>query len=316
MQIGFDFSDTLTPAFTEQPAGTWLRPRFARDELAAELDRVREAVQSIAGPARPLFEQGIVVCSDWLASIRYTHDVSIPLNWFTPQPEAVAAFVRHCDTFAGSEFTSSAPTIEYKVMVEPEAKHYGMFVEGVGSLIVTTRGSYPNTTRISAEYLPYRDDFFFAGYRDNAAIIEASCAVWCDAYCADKIAFAPSGVASVPTFIANGREHIMTSIGYHGTYAIGKAWTFCRFADWHAPAYAYREHCEATDRGRIERGDYRGMIVMVRGQKCVIDGFAWTVGADLKSYTPTYSSEEDGQTDMHDPEGDDEEEDEEHCATY
>ena len=104
--------------------------------------------------------------------------------------------------------------------------------------------------------------------------MEVPYTVWGRAYCADKLAMAGKKVASVPTFIVNGREYVNDGTTSRGSYCECEGWTFCAPEDWAGPTYNYESQCKAWDEGRAERGDRRGLIIRVRGRLCVLDGVA------------------------------------------
>jgi hypothetical protein len=285
MQFGFSFDDTPDPVFVELAHGTWNAPRFTHSQLIEALAASSVGVKFITGPSRALFAQGIGQLQEEQAALQALgqardgggFSLDSPCYFrrdrIEADPQAVAAFIRHCETFAGTVSTSSGPVIEYKTRVEPRMKTFGVYVENVGSLIVRehtkTHGDWP----LTVVFAPYRDTLFLAHYSDDAATMEAPGNLWRPAYSADKIAMA-KGNASVEPFVFQGRKYIITSISTHGAYAEGAAWTFCRLQDWNGPTYTYQEHNKVADAGRISRGDYRGLVISVRGQKCVIDGFA------------------------------------------
>lgn len=302
MQIGFDFLEVAIPSFSELADGAWNAVEVTETQLMQALISAGVASRNIAGPVGRLFAAGIEA-----AKLEQQHSIeSYRHAWakdktfsvrgipFKASAEAIEAFVTDCRIFAGSD-VSASHGVEYKARTRPGYEVSAMYVEGVGSLIARR---WDNSGPARLEFQPYRSSTFFASVKDDAHTIEASCALWCDAYCADKIAMAPKGVASVPTCVLEGRQYIITSISW-GTVAMGDAWTFCRFADWTGPAYTYPERNKAADAGRVERGDYRGHIVMVKGQKCVIDGYAHVIGRDSKTYAtrPLAGDEEVDQAD-------------------
>jgi hypothetical protein len=53
-----------------------------------------------------------------------------------------------------------------------------------------------------------------------------------------------------------------------------KGWTFVPEHQWSGPIRSYKEQIRAFDLGIVERGDLRGVAVLVGGARCVIDGVA------------------------------------------
>lgn len=143
-----------------------------------------------------------------------------------------------------------------------------MYVEGMGTL------SYRrwSATNFGVDFDTFRDSVFLDSYQDRQPVIYAPEHVWAKAYCADKLAMSGAGVASVPTFTLNGREYVNTGSSGTRDYHECHAWTIRPLAQWDGPTYSYQTHCQAWDEGRIERGDQHGLVVSVRGKKCVLDG--------------------------------------------
>jgi hypothetical protein len=268
-QFGFDFGDTA-PAFTEAPFGTWNDPEFTLTEHRALFAKASAGLERIAGPARPLFREGIEASSAQLAKmIEWSpreEDQSFGL-WradFKPDAGQFLAFVAHCSTMIGASF----PGIEYKVRSVATMMTAAMFIQDVGTIIVRQWAN----DNIGIDYHPWRDHFFLESYRDTIQRHEVPYTVWGRAYCADKLAMSGKNVASVPTFAVNGREYINDGTTSRGSYCECEGWTFCAAEAWTGPTYNYTSQCKAWDEGRAERGDRRGLIVRVRGQLCVLDG--------------------------------------------
>lgn len=291
-QFGFDFGDAPTHSFVLHPEGTFLDPERTSAEYTDYFAKAESALLAIAGPARALFRMGIETAKkeqarfDSFREADSTYGIS---PWFNAPAELVEAFVAHCKAMEGT----AHPGFEYKVRHHFRSSVVAMYADNIGSLIVRS-----SKTRSSIEYAPYRDSFFIQGYMDDAPAMEAPIGLWRRTYCADKIAFA-KGAASVKSFALNGRRYIVTGMSYFGNEAHANAWTFCRIEDWHGETFTYQSHGSAVDEGRLERGDYRGIVVRVDGQLCVIDGYATVFDDNAdKDTTPLCSDDEEDDEDV------------------
>lgn len=273
-QCGFDFGgETVADDFSEHPAGAWNGLKFTTAQHVALLNCADAAARGIVGPGRALFCQGIKASQEQHADMlsrRSFDDAAVYSLWrpsFEPTREALEAFIAHCLIHAGATYSG----IEYKTRNECKMLTAAMFVPGVGALVVRQWG---DVDVLGIDYHPWRDAFFMDSYRDSLPSIFAPHAVWAGSYCADKLAYANNGVASVPTFAVNGREYINDGSTGKGRYQECEGWTFRPKDDWRGPTYNYQTQCKVWDEGRTERGDRRGLVVRVRGQLCVVDGVA------------------------------------------
>lgn len=269
-QFGFDFGDAAARAFALDEPGTWLDPEYTVEQYRAMFAKGTDAVQRIAGPARPLFARGLALAGDELEKMveRCDEDDEPRHLWRVtckPTDDEFDAFVAHCRAMVGSVFDG----IEYKVRDEDGCvATAAMYVRDVGTLIAWR---WSETNR-AIDFQPWRDSFFLDSYRDRIHAIEAPYSTWGHAYCADKLANSNDGIASVPTFVVNGREYINDGGFSRGSYRECEGWSFTAFSDWQGATFSYRSQCRAWDNGSLERGDRRGLVVRVRGQLCVLDG--------------------------------------------
>lgn len=271
-QAGFDFSDDQEQVYAELMSGGWLAPKFTTSEYRSMFERADAALQGIVGPARPLLAMGVAAARAELAKMLDCCARGEPFELWRVVVEAtpaeVLAFVTHCTAMAGVEFQFEG--IEYKTRENPRMSVAAICVADVGSIVVRT---WPNAN-IGVDFKVGRDLFFLHGIDDDRRRIYAPESVFAGTYCADKLANANDGVASVPTFTLQGREYINGGGYGHNTYHECQAWTFRPVGEWRGPTYSYRTQHQAVDAGRIERSDRRGLIVSVRGQLAVIDGSA------------------------------------------
>ena len=176
--------------------------------------------------------------------------------------DELARFGPHCTA------PGCADGIETRHRSTPSVELWAMHVDGVGTLTARRWAS-----GASASFTPGRDPALRESYRDTQPTHALAVEYWREAYCADKLAMAGEGVASVPTFTYGGQEWINDG-GWYGPGKLAgcEGWRFVPLADWHGPTYSYSTQCRAWDEGCLERGDRRGLVVSVRGQKCVLAG--------------------------------------------
>ncbi|WP_321959579.1 hypothetical protein [Burkholderia cenocepacia] len=269
-QFGFDFGDATARAFALDEQSTWLDPKHTVEQYRAMFAKGTDTIQGITDPARPLFVRGLILASDELEKMveRCGEDDEPRALWRVtcePTNDEFDAFVAHCRAMASSTFDG----IEYKVRDNDGCvATAAMYVRDVGTLIAWR---WSETNR-AIDFQPWRDSFFLESYRDRIQAIEAPYSTWGRAYCADKLANSNDGIASVPTFVVNGREYINDGGFSRGPYRECEGWSFTAFADWQGATFSYRSQCRAWDNGSLERGDRRGLVVRVRGQLCVLDG--------------------------------------------
>lgn len=270
-QIGFNFGSS-EPDLQEQEDGGWNDPQFTFQQYAAMFAKAEDTLQLLGGLARALADRG-------LAEAREQHkcmqecprdDGSAYDLWrsrFELSDQEANDFVKHCE--AMSRIATAG--MEFKVRRGHDGHVYaGMYVAGLGSVIVRRWAS----DNIGADFHLFRSPFFLASYRDSQAAYHVPDSVWEKAYCAEKLASSNDGIANVPTFTYCGREFINDGGWGRGDYRECEGWTFRPIADWNGPTYTYKTQCRAWDEGRLERGDRRGLVVSVRGTRCVMDGAA------------------------------------------
>lgn len=273
-QTGFDFGDEVAHRFEASAPGTWLHPQFTTAQYDAIFSKAAQVLPGVVGLTRELFERG-------LAAARAEHAEMVECSGADDQPyqlwraecgatgQEFDQFIAHCRAMSGTGLAD----LESKVRDRRHGLRAALYVRDLGTLVAWRSSA----GFCGIDFRPWRDAFLFDSFQDHMALIEASYSAWAPGYCADKLAFADQGVATVPTVVIQGREYIITSVSGNGRYQEGQAWTFCALADWRGPTYNYRSHCHAYDNGSVERGDHRGLIVRVRGELCVIDGAATIV---------------------------------------
>lgn len=254
-------------------SGTWLDPQFTTNQYCAMFETARSAVQRIVGPSRSLFERGLGFAD--------AEGHALPTDG-----EVFVRRDRVQDPRCGAWHVDGR---------NPCSKRW----HADRAALVGVDNYY------AIDFLPWRDSFLGDSYRDGMQEIEAPCSIWAKAYCADKLVCSSDGIASVPTFMLNGREFINDGGMSHGQYRECEGWSFTPKAEWNGPTYSYRSQCRAWDDGSLERGDRRGLVVRV--QLCVLDG-AVTV-YDTRATEAVWTGTDDDEVDVVAEDGTEEERD-------
>lgn len=270
-QGGFDFfGGNDEPDFKEDPAGTWNEsaPRLTTEEHNARLEAAGVALTMLPPLLQAMYVHGIKRMRDDQACMlrRGPRDDAYGLmaRGFQLEAATMGQFLALC---RGS---LSGDGVEYKTRNEHRQMTAGIYVEGVGSLVLHIWRKADGDQH-SVSYSLHRCTFFRRGYDDDRTEFEVPAGVWAKAYCADKLAYSGDGIASVPTFTYAGREWVNTGGLSSGTYRNCNAWSIRPQEDWNGPTYTYTELIRAMDEGRIERGEHRGHLIRVRGKVCVMD---------------------------------------------
>lgn len=268
MQFGFDFEIDFARSFAEHAPCTWNRPMIGMEKFRAVLDNAATPLARIAGPARALFRMAIDAAIVKLATDECTlRTGTLQFDEVTLDVpnEQIELFIAHCIGMQGSDFYG----IQYKVR-QGLNTYAGMYIDNVGSLVAYKwKGG---STRLS--YQPVRSTLFLDSYADHRPVIQLPYSVWHKSYCADKLCNSGRKLTNVQPFVYQGRQYVVTGGMSHRNVAVYDGWRLCALADWKGPTYSYESHGAAASAGKVERGDHRGMIVLVRGQKFVMESGA------------------------------------------
>lgn len=173
--------------------------------------------------------------------------------------------------------------VAIKFRQEHRAWTAGIHISGIGSVLV----SQVSSNRPTVQFHPVRHTFFLDSFRDDRRVVHLMQSIWGHTYCADKIAYAGKGVASVKPFDFNGSQWIITAcVSGGGDPPYGEAWRLQAATSWPQRTYNYVEHGTAQNEGLIERGDYRGLIVRVRKAMFVLERGMVVVGNRVASRVP------------------------------
>jgi hypothetical protein len=167
---------------------------------------------------------------------------------------------------------------------------FAAHIEGVGSLVGRR---WSNDSR-AIDYQVGRDCELRRSYSDDTKMHIVAAAEWRRFYAGQALAEAGAGVAHVKALAYQGRRYVISGVRGFRRRCEGEAWSITRAEAWRGPTYSYRSQVKAWDEGRRERGDRRGLVVMVDRQTCVLDGFALFVDDDDTGETTGASSSDEG----------------------
>ncbi|MGF6440226.1 hypothetical protein [Paraburkholderia youngii] len=317
MQSGFDFGDLQAVRAIEVAAGTWEqnyeRPSLGLPDFQAMAVNARAKLNTVPASAREYFDAGVQRFEAALGSLKNAVEVkrsdlsTLEEFEFEPEGPLAEAFTSLSRRHSGA--ATPADGVKWKVREQIDASYYAVRVEGVGTVILR---KYFHHDTVSITYEPpsplgrrCTDRFFLDSYADAAQSIELPHKLWGVAFAADKIAYAGKGKASVPTFRYGGREYVVTSrlssIKNGSAYAIGTAWALCPISQWPGKSYSYQEHSKLLEDGRQERSDYRGIVVLVRGQEMVIESAMFVYDLNAEPQTYVLDAGETSMDEDHDP---------------
>lgn len=269
-QAGFDFSDDdAQPIAAEDPPGTWLITQLTTAQYRQHAAVATRAATRLDPLLQRLFLYVIEQIEPRLEKMAETIDddgsaYTLSGIGLEVPPEVWEAFAKGCDSqqWAGCET---------RVRHGPWCSIYAVYVPQVGSLVGHRwdQGSY------HLHYDVGRDAELRPSYDDGAPRFDVPARLWPSLYCSKTLAEARDKPASVRTYAIQGRRYIITCIGSRGGhYSQACAWSVVAASDWRGPTYTYREQCRAWDEGRKERGDQSGLVVMIGGQRCVLNSYA------------------------------------------
>jgi hypothetical protein len=265
--------------FGDSAPGMWTEPTWPLAGYEVALSQAKAIVAHLPVAARSLFRSAVDATHNRIANLKpRASDYHLVGHMVNVDHESTVAFRDYCYLMTGE----CGQDTQFKVRTEYRAWSAGMYIRGAGSLVVRCFGD----TNCRVEYFPWEDNFFLQSYRDTRRSAQLSQTVWGNAYCADKLADSGAGVASVKPFMFDDRTWIITSICSGGSEpAMGEAWSLRPITEWPGVTYSYATQGASVEKGLIERGDHRGLVVRARGALHVIDG-AMTVFEKAKPVAP------------------------------
>lgn len=262
---------SLAKPFQEQPVGSWSNPKFTLMQWQSLLVAATTALDTVDAAVQPLFAQGLV---DAKVRLQEMVDAGVPLSddttfalWrprFRPSERDINRFIEHCSAMAPAAAHSG---VEYKVRETMEgALTFGMYVPHAGSVIIRRWSS----AGIGVDFRLTRDAFFLDSYRDDVPAIEAPYLQWAAVDNRSLLLQSHTWAPEVKTFVIEGVRLVNCGVLGFGSYRECDAWAFVSRSQWRGPVYSPQSQEVAADTGRIERGDRRGLLVLVDHEPCIL----------------------------------------------
>jgi hypothetical protein len=261
LQMGLFFDESSADIAISE-SGSWNFPCFNLVEYQRLVVQARVNVSCVPPGLLPFFLLGIEASEQ---SISQGSPEDRPSQWRAVAHLNDSAWLG-LNAVATPELCFGA---ECKVRIAPRSKVIGVYVEGVGSLIVHGWVS-SGDCRYWAEFFPWRSCFFRPSFRDAVSVISEAYSSWENVVSGMQFSSAGDKVPSVPTVKVKGREYVVTSAVYSRKYREGEAWAFVRLCDWAGPSFTYDENIKEMEAGSKERGDQRGTLAKIRGEICVL----------------------------------------------
>jgi hypothetical protein len=283
--VSFDFNDAICPIAAEDPPGTWLHTALTVAQYRQHIREAKAATARLDPRLQPLFSEGIEELERRLESIRDDGNAfALFAICVEVSPDGWEAFAKACES-------ESSAGLETRVRHGTWSTTYALYVPQVGSLVADRWHHGSGLSYQVGRAADLRQSFV-----DGAPQFEVPARRWRPLYTGHIIAEAHDKPASVRAFTFQGCRYAITSTVSKGRYWEASAWTIGAGADWHGPTYTYAQQCCAWDGGRKERGDQRGLEVIVRGQHCVLDRYTRLVDPNDDSYADTDAECEDETT--------------------
>ena len=162
---------------------------------------------------------------------------------------------------------SPYPGLLFKYRKTSQLETCSIFVDDAGTLTVR-RWAVDN---FSAQYAPYKTTDFLESYQDDIPRVALSSKIWGAGNNCQRLAESGDGIASLTAFEYNGRLYCGNGGSFSGAGGETTGWRLTSLLDWQGPTYTYSSALKAFDSGCKERGDLRGLVVLVNRQKCVFE---------------------------------------------
>jgi hypothetical protein len=265
-QAGFDFGSPNEAGFAEDPPGTWLEPSWSSETYRSYFTTAEQALLTTPALLQPLFRDAIEQARSHLCDLDETCEddgsgFSLPRIALDIDVEADAwrLFVRGCtdSEFAGVETVARQGDV---------CAIFAAHVAGIGSLVARRWSA----NSFALDYEVGRAIGLRVSFSDSIAQHMLSAAVWRPYNAAQRVAESSERPASVRALTHQGRRYVVTGVHSHRGRSEGSAWMIVAANEWLGPTYNYRAQCKCWDEGRTERGDRRGLLVIVDKQLCVL----------------------------------------------
>lgn len=281
-QAGFDFGDSPETAFNEDPPGTWLDPRWSS---AAYRTYFKTARQRLAA-AHPLLRSFYRAAIDQAIAHLKELDQTIEDDGaeFTLPRIALHAELAVWQRFAEGCAQDALDGAETIARQNDGCAVFAAHVEAVGSLIARRWSA----DSFALDYQVGRDPDLRTSFNEDAPTYPLPEALWHPYYAGHRLAEAGDRPAHLRAFSFQARRYVVTGMHSRGGRSTANAWSIVAETAWCGPNYTYRSQYRAWDEGRKERGDERGLRVVVDRLPCVLDGYTRFVDTGT---TPTRSQQ-------------------------
>lgn len=272
-QIGLDLFDAPRDHQEEAP-GVWLDPTWPASEYRRYLTGAVVQLEQAPAALRPFYAAALALASASLheldESIEDAGD-GFPLGSIDLAIDE-ATWRSIAEDCARSPWAGIECVVRRSMHCEVFATH----IEGLGSLVGRRWGDDSR----AIDYQVGRDYELRCSYSDDTKVHRAPATEWRRFYAGQALAEAGAGVAHIKALTHQGRRYVVSGVQELRRRSQGEAWSITRADTWRGPTYSYRTQVKAWDEGRVERGDRRGLVVMVDRQTCVLDEFALFVDDD------------------------------------
>lgn len=266
-QIGFIFSDVLRVNPDERADGSWIDPFFTNAGGLAFVESALALVAELKSEFATYFRSGLQGVTWFSSSVdRATERILGRRVNLSCNADVANAFVAACRRHHGENVDGISYKAREKYFDAIGYASYGIFVSQIGTLQLDRwiSGAWRLT------FTPYESRFMHNSFQDNLPMAEASEEQWRPSYTGHAID-CKLWEYNIPTAQVRDRRYVITgTFGGKLRHTIG--WTFVPQGEWGGPVRSYKEQHEATEKGIVERGDLRGVAVLVNGVRCVIDG--------------------------------------------
>jgi len=272
-QQGFAFGDTEAPSFAEDPIGTWLEPQFTSAAYRAHFAGAQVQLPRLDPALQQLFGYGLARAAAELDDLAST--IEEGEGAFSLPSVDVEVTVDQWRTFVDGCSARRWPAAECRTRQAWGYTVHAAHVAGVGSLL-----AHEWADSRAVEFVVGRDPELAASYLDACPTWALPAAVWRPFYVGHRLAESHDEPAPVAAMRHQGRLYVVSSSVYRRGLSTAHAWTVVPLAEWRGPTYSYRSQCGAWDDGRKERGDCRGLVVSLAGQRCVLESYAEFIDED------------------------------------
>jgi hypothetical protein len=311
MQIGFDFGSAKVNTQKILEKGAWGRPEFTVPQIEELLRSARNVLarEKLPEPLASIYASGLSRHEDRLFKAKSSPNPfgrkSEQGHPLAPSEAAVVLLedstvdflIKACIANNGRTVNGIRHIAHNNVPDLLGYSSFGLYLTGVGTIDIT---AWPGH-KFHVIHWPYEENVMLPHYEDSMAVIEASYKLWHNVYSAEKISGAKKWGTNLPIFSADGRDMIINAMSSKNSGRQGRAWTFVPESEWDGESFDHAGIMGLYDAEKVQRGDLRGLAVLIKGKRCVIDGAVLVHDASGQAYLSDFTQQ--GEEEM--PEEDD-----------